>query len=158
METGQISNCNYSDFLQILADIKEFWGSDRTLSYHHPMFIYEFGNTTFVIKSNDNVIAYLFGFVSQTEQTGYVHLIGVRQSHQKKGLGKKLYGHFIEYLKNLGIQNLKAITTPTNEKSINFHLGIGMEMTGVENENGIKVIKDYSGLGQDRVVFKMKFN
>ena len=35
---------------------------------------------------------------------------------------------------------------------------IGMEMTGVENDNGIKVIKDYSGLGQDRVVFKMKFN
>jgi GNAT superfamily N-acetyltransferase len=156
MDTEQISNCNYSDFLQILEDIKEFWGSDRTLSYHHPMFINEFGNTAFVIKRSDRVIAYLFGFLSQTEQTGYIHLIGVRQSYQNKGLGKKLYGHFISYLKKKGIQNLKAITTPTNEKSINFHLSIGMEMTGVENESGIKVIKDYSGLGQDRVVFKMK--
>ena len=158
MATEQISNCNYSDFLQILANIEDFWGSDRTLSYHHPMFINEFGNTAFAIKDNGDVIAYLFGFMSQTEQTGYVHLIGVRQNHQNKGLGKKLYGHFIEYLKNIGIQNLKAITTPTNEKSINFHLSIGMQMTGVENGNGIKIIKDYSGLGQDRVVFKMKLN
>jgi GNAT superfamily N-acetyltransferase len=156
MEAEPIFNCNYSDFLQILAEIEDFWGSNRTLSYHHPMFVNEFSNTSFVIKNNKNVIAYLFGFISQTEQTGYVHLIGVRQNHQNKGLGKLLYRHFIQYLKNIGIQNLKAITTPTNEKSINFHLSIGMQMTGIETENGIKVIKDYSGLGQDRVVFKMK--
>ena len=157
-EAEQISNCSHSDFLQILTDIEDFWGSNRTLSYHHPMFINEFGNTAFVIKVNDKVVAYLFGFVSQTAQTGYVHLIGVRQHHQKKGLGKMLYGHFMEYLRAIGVQNLKATTTPTNEKSINFHLKLGMEMTGVENDNGIKVIKDYSGAGQDRVVFKMKFN
>ena len=158
MQAVPVLNCNHTDFLQILADITDFWGSDRTLSYHHPMFINEFGNTAFVIKDKGRVIAYLFGFISQTEQAGYVHLIGVRQSHQKSGLGKKLYRHFIEYLKSKGIENLKAITTPTNEKSISFHLRIGMAMTGMENDNGIKVIKDYSGPGQDRVVFKMKFD
>lgn len=121
------------------------------------MFVNEFGNASFVIKK-EIVVAYLFGFISQTEQTGYIHLIRVRQSHQNRGLGKRLYRHFIEYLKNIGIQNLKAITTPTNEKSINFHLSIGMQMTGLETENGIKVIKDYSGLGQDRVVFNMKLD
>lgn len=155
--TERISNCSHADFLQILRDIEDFWGSNRTLSYHHPMFINEFGNTAFVIKDKDKVIAYLFGFVSQTAQTGYIHLVGVRSGHQKKGLGKLLYEYFIEYLRSIGIQNLKAITTPTNERSINFHLSIGMEMTGVENDNGIKVIKDYSGLGEDRVVFTMKF-
>jgi ribosomal protein S18 acetylase RimI-like enzyme len=155
MATEQISNCSYSDFLQILTDIEDFWGSNRTLSYHHPMFVNEFGNTAFVIKTNDKVIAYLFGFLSQTERAGYVHLIGVRQRHQNNGLGKKLYRHFIDYLKEKGIKDIKAITTPTNEKSINFHLSIGMKMTGLENGKGIKVIKDYSGLGEDRVVFKM---
>lgn len=158
MEAEPILNCNQTDFLQILTDITDFWGSDRTLSFHHPMFINEFGNTAFVIKIRDKVVAYLLGFISQTELTGYVHLIGVRQSHQKNGLGKKLYRHFIEYLKSNNIKNLKAITTPTNEMSINFHLGIGMIMTGIENNNGIKVIKDYSGPGQDRVVFKMKLD
>lgn len=158
METEPILNCSHSDFLQILADIEDFWGSNRTLSYHHPMFVNELGNTSFVIKNNDMVIAYLFGFLSQTEQTGYVHLIGVRQSHQKRGLGKKLYRQFIEYLKNIGVQNLKSITTPTNEKSINFHLSMGMKMTGIETEKGIRIIKDYSGLGQDRVIFKMNLD
>lgn len=155
METEQISNCSYSDYLQILNDIQDFWGSTRTLSYHHPMFVNEFGNTAFVIKNNDKVVAYLFGFLSQTELAGYVHLIGVRERFQNQGLGKKLYNHFIEYLKERGIKNIKAITTPANEKSINFHLRLGMQMTGLENGNGIKVIKNYSGLGQDRVVFKM---
>ena len=155
-----ITNCNQADFLQILTEIEDFWGSSRTLSYHHPMFVNEFGNTSFVIKNNGNIIAYLFGFISQTELTGYVHLIAVRQSYQNRGLGKQLYRHFIEYLKNLNVHNLKANTTPTNEKSINFHLNIGMQMTGVENENenGIRVIKDYSGVGHDRIVFKMKLD
>ncbi|WP_205514518.1 GNAT family N-acetyltransferase [Longitalea arenae] len=158
MNTARILNCNHSDFLQILADIEDFWGSNRTLSYHHPMFFNEFGNTAFVIKNDEKVIAYLFGFLSQTEHTGYVHLVGVRQTHQNKGLGKTLYNHFIAYLKSIGIYNLKAITTPTNEKSIHFHLAMGMQMTGIENEYGIKVIKDYSGLGQHRVVFKKKLD
>lgn len=127
MTTQQISNCSNSDFLQIPTDIEDFWGSNKTLSYHHPMFVNEFGNTAFVVKNNDKVIAYLFGFLSQTERAGYVHLIGVRQRYQDKGLGKRLYGHFIEYLKKNDIRSIKAITTPTNERSINFHLSIGMK-------------------------------
>lgn len=156
METEQIFNCQQIDFLQIVSEIEDFWGSNRTLAYHHPMFVNEFGDTAFIIKNDDKVIAYLFGFLSQKEAIGYVHLIGVRQNFQRKGLGKKLYNHFIETLKQKDIYEIKAITTPTNEKSINFHLGLGMTMTGVENENGTKVVQNYSGIGQDRVVFKMR--
>jgi GNAT superfamily N-acetyltransferase len=152
----QILNCNQDDFLQILSEIEDFWGSDRTLLYHHPMFVNEFGNTSFIIKENEKVLAYLFGFISQTEKTGYVHLVGVRQSHQRHGLGQTLYEHFIQKLKNQNITGLKAITTPTNSKSINFHLKLGMEMIGELINNDIKVIKNYSGYGQDRVVFQLK--
>jgi L-amino acid N-acyltransferase YncA len=154
----QIFNCSHEDFLQIVSEIEDFWGSNRTLAYHHPMFINEFGDTAFVIKQNDKVAAYLFGFISQKESLGYVHLIGVRQDLQKKGLGKRLYGYFIKILKLKGIYELKAITAPTNEKSIEFHSRLGMTMIGLENEKGIKVVKDYSGVGQDRVVFKMQLH
>lgn len=153
----QILNCTQNDFLQILSEIEDFWGSDRTLSYHHPMFVNEFANTSFVIKENEKVLAYLFGLISQTEKTGYVHLVGVHQSHQRHGLGQALYEHFIQQLKNQKITGLKAITTPTNSKSINFHLKLGMEMIGELIDNDIKVIKNYSGYGQDRVVFRMNF-
>jgi GNAT superfamily N-acetyltransferase len=151
----QILNCSQDDFLQILSDIEDFWGSDRTLAYHHPMFVNEFANTGFVIKKNEKVVAYLFGLISQTEKTGYVHLVGVRQFHQRQGLGQTLYEHFIQQLKHQHITGLKAITTPANSSSIHFHLKLGMEMTGELMNDDIKVIKNYSGPGQDRVVFRM---
>lgn len=158
METAPIVTCSHADFMQILENLEAFWGSTRTLTFHHPMFLHEFGNTSYVIKENGVVIAYLFGFLSQTEQSGYVHLVGVRQPYQNKGLGKKLYTHFIAYLKKQGIENLKAITTVTNETSIRFHVSMGMQMIGEETEKGMKIVKDYSGPGQDRVVFKLKID
>ena len=93
------------------------------------MFIYEFSDTAFVIKDNEKIIGYLFGFLYQTERIGYVHLIGVRQSSQNKGLGTLLYDYFTKYSKNKGCTRLKAITTATNQLSIAFHKTIGMKNT-----------------------------
>ena len=150
-----IDSCTMSDFNQIVSEIADFWGSDRTLHLHQPYLVYEFGNTAFVIREKDRVIAYLFGFVSQTGSIAYVHLLGVRESHQRQGLGKKLYAHFISMALQQGIRKVKAITTPGNEKSIHFHQkAIGMKLLGAPNEKGIPVVKDYSGPGMDRVVFE----
>jgi GNAT superfamily N-acetyltransferase len=150
----EILFCTKTDFDQILTDIVDFWGSDRTLGIHHPMFIYEFGNTAFVIKDNERVIAYLFGFFSQTEQAGYVHLIGVRKSYQGKGLGKLLYDNFEAISKRHGCTKVKAMTTAGNKASILFHKKIGMKLLGEKNVDGIEVVKDYSGPSQHRVVFE----
>ena len=149
-----IDNCTKVEFDEILSDITDFWGSDRTLGIHHPMFIYEFGDTAFVIKDNGSVVAYLFGFLSQTQKTGYVHLIGVRRRYQSKGLGMRLYEHFTNYVRKRGCTKLKAMTTATNQLSISFHKKIGMRLLGEQNEHGIEVVKNYSGPGQDRVVFE----
>lgn len=151
----EVQSCTIADYHHIIDHIEDFWGSSRTLPFHHPMFINEFGNTCFVIKEEEIVVAYLFGFLSQTEDSGYVHLVGVRASYQRKGLGRKLYAHFQELLRGKQVKQLKAITTPTNEQSIRFHLGLGMRMVGTVFEQGTHVVKDYSGKGQDRVVFKM---
>ena len=150
----KIENCTEDDFVEIITDIVDFWGSDRTLHLHQPYLLHEFGNTAFVIRDNGTVVAYLFGFFSQTESLAYVHLIGVREKYQKQGLGKSLYDNFIEMARAKGIQRIKAITKPINSKSINFHTKkIGMRMLGEPNENGINVIKNYSGPDNDRVVF-----
>jgi GNAT superfamily N-acetyltransferase len=150
----KILNCTKTDFDQILTDIADFWGSDRALHLHHPIFIYEFGNTAFVIKDNERVIAYLFGFFSQTEQVGYIHLIGVRKSYQGNGFGKMLYDNFEAIAKRHRCSRLKAITTASNQASILFHKKIGMKLLGEKNVDGIEVVKDYSAPGQDRVVFE----
>ncbi len=81
-----IENCTLDDYFIITRDIVAFWGSERTLSFHHPIYIHEFGNTAFVIRDEQKPVVYLFGFLSQTDQAGYVHLVGIRESHQKKDL------------------------------------------------------------------------
>jgi ribosomal protein S18 acetylase RimI-like enzyme len=150
----KIESCTKNDFNEILRDISDFWGSDRTLHLHQPFLIYEFGNTAFVIRDKGMVIAYLFGFFSQTENLAYIHLIGVREKYQRMGLGKLLYDNFIEIAKSHKIHEIKAITKPVNTKSINFHTNkIGMTMVGEPNNDGINVIKNYSGVNSDRVVF-----
>ena len=152
--TMEIILCTKADFDQIIQDITDFWGDDRTLHLHHPMFINEFGNSAFVVKEADRVIAYLFGFLSQTAPVGYIHAIGVRQSYQRQGLGRRLYDYFTEFARQKGCSELKALTSPTNMTSIAFHRRIGMELLGEPNEDGIPVIRNYSGPGIDRVVFR----
>jgi GNAT superfamily N-acetyltransferase len=151
-----IVNCSKSDFDQILLEITDFWGSDRTLHLHHPMFLYEFGNSAFVIREDVKVIAYLFGFLAQTGPTAYVHLIGVRRSHQRKGLGSRLYEHFTQFARSHDCEEVKAITSPANTQSILFHKAIGMQLVKGSSEKGTPVVKDYGGRGKDAVLFYRK--
>jgi len=155
----KIEKCTMLEFNEIVKDIVDFWGSDRTLHLHHPFLIYEFGNTAFVIKEQGQVIAYLFGFYSQTENLAYIHLLGVREKHQRRGLGLLLYENFIDIAKSKGIAKIKAITTPSNAKSIAFHKNrIGMTLLGQPNEDGVNVVKDYSGPDRYTVVFEKQID
>jgi GNAT superfamily N-acetyltransferase len=154
----ELKHCAKTDYDQIVAEIVDFWGSDRTLALHHPMFVYEFGNSAYVIKDGDCVAAYLFGFLSQTGPIAYVHLVGVRTAYRRQGLARRLYDHFVSFAQSQGCTELKAITTPGNKESFEFHRGWGMELTGKPNREGIPVMENYAGPGQDRVVFRRKLN
>lgn len=150
----EISLCTKADFDQIRQDNVEFWGSDRALSLHHPIFLYEFGNSAFVIKDGDIVAAYLLGFISQTEPVGYVQFLAVRPAYRGRGLATRLYTHFTEFARSRGCNGLKAFTRPFNTASIAFHKSLGMELLGEPDENGIPVLRDYAGPGEHRVVFR----
>jgi L-amino acid N-acyltransferase YncA len=122
------------------------------------MFVYEFGNSAYVIKDGDCVAAYLFGFLSQTEPTAYIHLIGVRTAYRRRGLARRLYDHFVTFAQAHGCTELKAVTTPGNNESLQFHQASGMELTGTPNRDGIPVIENYAGPGQNRVVLRRKLS
>jgi GNAT superfamily N-acetyltransferase len=153
-----IERCTCEDYAHILSHLTEFWGSERTRALHHPMFVREFGDSAFVIKDLVQVVAYLFGFRAQTEQIGYVHLVGVREGHRRRGLARRLYQHFIQSVGQCGCRRLKATTTPGNADSIAFHASLGMSTTGELNADGIAVVRDYAGPGEDRVVFEMSID
>ncbi|OGO00706.1 MAG: hypothetical protein A2Y90_03080 [Chloroflexi bacterium RBG_13_52_12] len=152
----EITLCTKADFDQIITDFVDFWGDERTKSLHNPFHLYEFGNTAYVVKEGDRVVGYLFGLLSQTGPVAYVKFVGVRRSYQRKGIARRLYEHFTQYARTKGCTELKAITSPTNKTSIAFHRGIAMELQGEPNEEGVPVVKDYSGPGIDRVVFLKK--
>jgi len=154
----EIRHCTKTDYDQIVAQVEDFWGSDRTLGLHHPMFVYEFGNSAYVIKDGDCVAAYLFCFLSQTEPTAYVHLVGVRTAYRRRGLARRLYAHFVAFAQSQGCTELKAITTPDNKESLAFHRAWGMELTGKPNREGIPVVENYAGPGQERVVLRRKLS
>jgi len=139
-----IDLCTKADFDQILAHIVDFWGSDRTLHLHQPMFLHEFGDTAYVIRSGDEVAAYLFAFITRN-RLGYCHLLGCREQYRRHGLARQLYLHFFEVAEQAGCTHIKAITTPTNDRSIAFHHAMGFTSS---------IVPDYSGPGQDRVIFQ----
>jgi GNAT superfamily N-acetyltransferase len=155
----KIERCTMQDFSEITKNIVDFWGSDRTLHLHQPFLIYEFGNTAFVIKEQGLVVAYLFGFFSQTENLAYIHLLVVREKNQRQGLGLLLYENFTQLAKSKGYGKIKAITSLSNAQSISFHKNkIGMTLIGEPNENGVNIVKDYSGENNDRVVFEKQID
>lgn len=155
MQPPKIDHCTPDDFHYIMANQDAFWGSERLASFHHPMFLHEFGDNAFVIRNGKDIIAYLMGFIHSEKELAYCHLVAVHNDFKRQGLGHSLYRHFIENAKAKGCVRLKAITTPSNHRSIDFHRSLGMHLTGDPNDQGIPVVKDYSGPGHDRVVFEM---
>src|SRR5262252_940229 len=107
---AEISLCTRQDYSQILDELHEFWGARDTHHLHHPFLVHEFGNSAFVIRNGAQVVAYLFGFLSQTEPVGYVHTVAVRTSARRQGLAGELFGHFVEFARRHGCRHVKAIT------------------------------------------------
>ena len=144
-----------ADFDQVITDHGTYWDSDLTYQLHHPIFIHEFGDTAYVMKDDQTTAAYLMGFISQTEPTGYVHLVAVHPDYRRNGLARQLYEHFIDEARKRGCTKLKATGHPNNQQTIRFHLSLGMKMVGEPNGEGVSVVKDYLRPGSDRVVFVM---
>jgi ribosomal protein S18 acetylase RimI-like enzyme len=149
----EISRCTQQDYNQIISELRDFWDGRDTRHLHHPMLVHEFGSSAFVIRNGGRVVAYLFGLFSQVEPVGYVHLIAVRAAARRRGLGQKLFTHFVELARQHGCAHIKAITTPSNAGSIAFHQDLGMQLLGKPNDAGIPIVADYAGPDEPRVVF-----
>jgi ribosomal protein S18 acetylase RimI-like enzyme len=141
----EISICTDQDYTQILDELHEFWGARDTRHLHHPFLVHEFGNSAFVIRNGAQVVAYLFGFLSQTEPVGYVHTLAVRASARRRRLAQELFRHFVEFARRHGCKHVKAITTPSNLESIAFHKSLGMQLLGEPSSDGIPVAPTMPG-------------
>lgn len=144
-----------SDYQPIISVINEWWGSRAMTDMLPKLFFVHFCQTSFVVEEDGGIIGFLIGFVSQTfPHEAYIHFIGVHPKYRKKGLGKALYERFFQAVKELGCKKVSCVTSPVNKDSIKFHLRIGFSIEpGSHTEEGIFVMKDYDGHGEDRVLF-----
>lgn len=151
-----ITDCTKNDYDQIVSELSGFWGHERNRALHHPMFVNEFGDCAFIVRDQEKVVAYLFGFIAHAEPVAYVHLVGVRPSHRHLGLARQLYDYFTRFAVSQGCRQLRAITNPENAGAIRFHQSLGFHLEGVPNAEEVPVVKDYGGTGGDRVVFRTR--
>lgn len=140
-----------NDFDHIISVLDAWWGGPSGERLH-PAFFHELGKHALIAEKpaeeQTQLIGFLFGFMNQSHQTGYIHLVGIHPDHRKKSVGKALYTNFIEQCKNQKIYTIKAITHVGNETSIGFHKAMGFSVTEE---------RDYAGKGRPRIVFLKSF-
>lgn len=141
MNVGRLTPADYATILEQHAS---FWGERDLRAAHHPVLVHELAGSSIALRDGDELVGYLFGFVVPETGVGYVHLVGVRGEHRRRGLATRLWEEFEKLARARGATSLKAITTPANEMSIGFHSSLGM---------GVQRVADYAGPGHDRIVF-----
>jgi ribosomal protein S18 acetylase RimI-like enzyme len=143
------------DHAPIISVVDEWWGGRRMAGLLPRLFFTHFQDTSFVIEDDGRIIAFLIGFVSQTNpRHAYIHFVGIHPAHRKRGLGRQLYELFFETVSARGCESVRCITAPINSGSIAFHPRMGFQIEKSDRErDGVHYTAHYDGPGQDRVQF-----
>lgn len=150
-----IRNVEMRDYERVMAVIDQWWGG-RILNTHLSRVIFgHFRPTSFVAECDDELVAFLLGFLSQTYPgEAYVHLVGVRPDARRLGLATTLYKRFFVAAHNQFCSTVRAATSPTNSASIAFHAALGFRVEpGDEEVGGVSVRSNHPALGESRVSF-----
>lgn len=144
-----------SDYDKVIMVVNEWWGGRNIADNLPRLFFDHFQNTSFVVEKDNELVAFLCGFISQTHPgQAYIHFIGVHPQYRLNGWAEKLHSAFFNEVRKSGCQEIHCITSPANKDSIAFHKKMGFIISaGNREEEGIPITTDYNGPGKDRVLF-----
>ena len=138
-----IRNAEPADYGRVIDVIDAWWGGRQMSAILPKLFFVHFRDTSFVAEDDGELAGFLCGFRSQTyADEAYVHFVGVDPARGGSGLGRELYERFFQAVAPRSI--VRAVTSPVNERSVEFHRAIGFE--------GDRVDEDYDGRGEARVL------
>jgi ribosomal protein S18 acetylase RimI-like enzyme len=122
------------------------------------LFLVHFCNTSFIIEKDNNLIAFLVGFLSPARANeGYIHFVGVHPQYRGVGLGRYLYNGFFRICKENDRNIIRACTSPVNKGSIAFHRKLGFAIEEGDAEiDGIQVTLDYNKPDDPKVLFEIR--
>jgi len=153
-----IRNSKPSDHQRIISVMKDWWGG-RDLTWMLPkLFLVHFCDTSFIIEKEEDLVAFLIGFLSQSKANeGYIHLVGVHPNYRDMGLGEFLYHRAFQICKANNRDTIRSCTSPVNKGSIRFHKKIGFTiLKGDVEVDGVQVSLDYNHPGDSKVLFEIK--
>lgn len=146
------------DYPDLLEALDTWWGdvgganggADRARLLPR-MFLQHFTDTSIIVEDQDDIVAFLIGFLSQarTDQA-YIHFVGVAPTHRRRGIANDLYRHFCDTARRHGRQSVHAITSVSNSVSQDFHRRMGFTVSDP--------VVNYDGRGGDRVTFALKLS
>jgi GNAT superfamily N-acetyltransferase len=154
--TVRLRHAHALDYDRVLAVIDSWWDGRPMSGKLSHVFFSHFAPTSFVLESDDELLGFLLGFLSQTHpQEAYVHFVGVHPDYRRLGLGRRLYERLFVASRMHGRSYVRSITAPSNQLSIAFHRSLGFEpLHGDVVVGGVPIWFDYAGAGGHRVVFR----
>jgi ribosomal protein S18 acetylase RimI-like enzyme len=150
--TITIRHAKSSDYGRVIGRINVWWGGRDMAPILPKLFFLHFEGTSFVAEDeSDDLVGFLCGFLSQTAgDEAYIHFVGVTPDERGEGLGRTLYERFFEEVRSQGRSVVRCVTSPVNESSVAFHEALGFEVD--------RVVSDYDGPGEDRVLLVKRLN
>jgi GNAT superfamily N-acetyltransferase len=149
-----------SDYALVLAVMDDWWGGRAMSARLSHVFFSHFRPTSFVMETDDRLVGFLLGFLSQTRaDEAYIHFVGVHPEFRGLGLGRRLYELFFAAAAANGRDWVSSITAPRNRTSIAFHRRMGFLVDPGDGEvDGVPVKLDFAGAGGHRVVFHRRIS
>jgi ribosomal protein S18 acetylase RimI-like enzyme len=142
---AEIRPAEPADYASVIGVIDDWWGGRPMAAMLPKLFFVHFRDTSFVAEEDGRVVGFLCGFRSQThDDEAYIHFVGVDPSRRGAGLGRELYERFFAAVAPR--MTVRAVTSPVNERSIEFHRALGFEVERVD--------EDYDGRGEARVLLR----
>lgn len=143
------------DYITIHSVINDWWGGRQMADMLPKLFFVHFQETSFILEKDNEIAGFLCGLFSQTfEDEAYVHFIGVNPKYRRQGIASALYSSLFDAVRSNGRHVVKAVTSPVNQKSIQFHRDVGFDIERGDDEiDGVSVHTNYDGKGGSRVLF-----
>ena len=142
----EIRHAQPADYGRVIGRVNAWWGGRDMAPMLPKLFFVHFEGTSFVVDDDEGQLAgFLIGFLSQADdEEAYIHFVGVSPERRGEGLGRRLYERFFEEARSHGRKRVRCVTSPVNERSVAFHEALGFAVE--------KVVEDYDGPGEDRVL------
>ena len=99
----KIRSVEGTDYYVMSPLINEWWNGRQMSDMLPKLFFDHFQNTSFIAEEKGEIIGFLIGFLSQSHMNeAYIHFVGVHPEHRGTKIGKQLYSHFFDVIKQNG--------------------------------------------------------